>query len=259
MNSCWGGFLSDPSLFDPLLFGISPREATSMDPQHRLLLEVAWETIWDSGRAPESLAGSRTGVYVALSNSDYERLLFADTAAIGPHSCVGGYRSVASGRISFLLDLRGPSLSIDSACSSSLAAVHGACQSLRGGECDLALAGGVTLHLFPGHYVGLAKLGMLAPDGRCRTFDASASGFVPSEGCGMVALKRLADALADGDHVYAVIRGTALNQDGRTNVLTAPNGLAQQRVVRAALENARVLGSDITYVETHGTGTELGD
>ena len=259
MNSCWGGFLTDPGLFDPLLFGISPREASSIDPQHRLLLEVAWETMWDSGRAPESLAGSRTGVYVAMSNSDYERLLFADTGTIGPHSCVGGYRSVASGRISFLLDLRGPSLSIDSACSSSLAAVHTACQSLRAGDCDLALAGGVTLHLFPGHYVGLAKLGMLAPDGRCRTFDASASGFVPSDGCGMVALKRLADALGDGDRIYAVIRGTALNQDGRTNVLTAPNGLAQQAVIRSALQNAKVRASDISYVETHGTGTELGD
>jgi acyl transferase domain-containing protein len=259
MNSCWGGFLTGVDQFDPLLFGISPREASSIDPQQRLLLEVAWETIWDSGRAPESLAGSRTGVFVAMVNSDYEQMLFANDCSIGPHSCTGGYRSVASGRISFLLDLHGPSISMDTACSSSLSVIHGACQSLRTGECDLALAGGVTLHLMPGHYIGLAKLGMLAPEGRCRTFDASANGFVPSEGCGMVALKRLADALSDGDRVYAVIRGTALNQDGRTNVLTAPNGLAQQAVIRAALENAHVRAADITYVETHGTGTELGD
>lgn len=259
MNSCWGGFVSGVDQFDPLLFGISPREAASIDPQQRLLLEVAWETLWDSGHAPDSLAGSRTGVFVGMVNSDYERLLFAETHAIGPHSCSGGYRSVASGRISFLLDLRGPSISLDTACSSSLSSVHWACQSLRMGECDLALAGGVTLHLLPEHYVGLAKLGMLSPHGRSRTFDASADGFVPGEGCGMIALKRLADALADGDAVYAVIRGTALNQDGRTNVLTAPNGLAQQAVIRAALDNAQVRASDIGFVETHGTGTALGD
>jgi len=258
-NSRWGGFLSGQDLFDPLLFGISPREAASIDPQQRLLLEVAWETLWDSGRAPESLAGSRTGVFVAISNSDYERLLFEDIETIGPHACSGGYRSVASGRISFSLDLHGPSISMDTACSSSLSVVHGACQSLRLGECDFALTGGVTLHLLPGHYVGLAKLGMLSPGGRCRTFDASADGFVPSEGCGMVALKRLADALADGDRIYAVIRGSALNQDGRTNVLTAPNGLAQQSVIRAALHNAQVNPADVSFVETHGTGTALGD
>ncbi len=146
MNSCWGGFLPGQDLFDPLLFGISPREASSIDPQQRLLLEVAWETLWDSGRAPESLAGSRTGVFMAMVNSDYERLLFEDARAIGPLSCTGGYRSVASGRISFLLDLRGPSISMDTACSSSLSVVHSACQSLRTGDCDLALAGGVTLH-----------------------------------------------------------------------------------------------------------------
>ena len=258
-NSCWGGFLTGQDLFDPFLFGISPREAISMDPQQRLLLEVAWETLWDSGRAPESLAGSRTGVFVAIQGADYERLMFEDIEAIGPHSCSGGYRSVASGRISFLLDLHGPSISMDTACSSSLSVVHSACQSLRTGECDLALAGGVTLHLLPGHYVGLAKLGMLSPSGRCKVFDASADGFVPSDGCGMLALKRLADALADGDRIYAVIRGTALNQDGRTNVLTAPNGLAQQAVIRAALHNAQVRPSEVTFIETHGTGTALGD
>ncbi len=258
-NGRWGGFVSDPGLFDPVLFGISPREAVNIDPQQRLLLEVAWEAIQDSGRAPESLAGTRTGVFVGISLSDYEHLSFDDAYAINSNSCTGTYHSVASGRISFLLDLRGPSVSIDTACSSSLVAVHSACQSLRSHESDLALAGGVTLHLLPEHYLGLSRLGMLAPDGRCRTFDAKASGFVPSEGCGLVVLKRLSDALADGDRIYAVIRGSATNQDGRTNSLTSPSGLAQREVVLAALRNARVPPSSISYVETHGTGTALGD
>jgi acyl transferase domain-containing protein/NAD(P)-dependent dehydrogenase (short-subunit alcohol dehydrogenase family) len=259
MNSRWGGFVPHVDLFDPVLFGIAPREAASMDPQQRLLLEVMWEAIWNSGRSPQSLSGSRTGVFVAICNSDYERQLFGDAAQIGPQSCAGTYHSIASGRVSFLLDLRGPSISIDTACSSSLTTVHVACQSLRAGECNLALAGGVTLHLLPEHYIGLSKLGMLSPDGRCKTFDSKANGFVPSEGCGVVVLKLLADALRDGDRVYAVIRGTAVNQDGCTNVLTAPNGLAQQEVIRAALENAQVAPANISYVETHGTGTPLGD
>ena len=258
-NGRFGGFVSDPALFDPVLFGISPREAVSIDPQQRLLLEVAWEAIQDSGRAPESLTGSRTGVFAGICLSEYERLLFEDELAVNANTCTGAYHSVASGRISFLLDLRGPSVSIDTACSSSLTAVHAACQSLRSGESDLALAGGVTLHLLPEHYMGLARLGMLAPDGRCKTFDAKGDGFVPSEGCGLVLLKRLSEALAEGDRIYAVIRGAATNQDGRTNSMTSPSGLAQQEVVRAALDNARVSPSSISYVETHGTGTVLGD
>ncbi|HEY2646487.1 MAG TPA: type I polyketide synthase, partial [Candidatus Acidoferrales bacterium] len=259
MNGRWGGFVPGADLFDPVFFGISPREAISIDPQQRLVLEVCWEAMWDSGRAPESLSGSRTGVFMAICGSDYERLLFDDAALIGPQSCSGTYHSIASGRVSFLLNLRGPSISIDTACSSSLVALHLACQSLRAGDCNLALAGGVTLHLRPEHYIGLSKLGMLSPDGRCKAFDSSANGFVPSEGCGVVVLKLLADALRDGDRVYAVVRGTAVNQDGRTNVLTAPNGLAQQEVIRAALQNAQVQPANISYVETHGTGTSLGD
>ncbi|HXE05850.1 MAG TPA: beta-ketoacyl synthase N-terminal-like domain-containing protein, partial [Bryobacteraceae bacterium] len=258
-NTKWGGFLDHPASFDPHLFGIAPREAPSIDPQQRLLLEVAWEAIWDSGRSPESLAGSRAGVFTGITRSDYERLLFEDAHAITANSCTGAYHSVATGRLSYLLDLHGPSVSIDTACSSSLVAVHAACQSLRSGECDLALAGGVNLQLLPEHYVGLAKLGMLAADGRCKTFDASADGFVPSEGCGVIVLKRLSEALADGDRIYAVIRGVATNQDGRTKSLTAPSGLAQQDVVRRALENGRVSPESISYVETHGTGTALGD
>jgi acyl transferase domain-containing protein len=258
-NTRWGGFVPHVDMFDPLLFGIAPREAASMDPQQRLLLEVAWEAFWDSGRAPESLAGSQTGVFVAISGCDYARLLFEDAGTIGSHACAGAYHSIASGRVSYLLDLRGPSISVDTACSSSLVAIHLACQSLRSGNCNLALAGGVNLYLLPEHFVGLAKLGMLSPDGRCKVFDAGANGFVSGEGCGLIVLKPLADALSHGDHIYAVIRGTAVNQDGRTSVLTAPNGLAQQQVIRAALQNARVLPSSIGYVETHGTGTALGD
>jgi acyl transferase domain-containing protein/NADPH-dependent curcumin reductase CurA len=258
-NSRFGGFITGADQFDPLLFGIAPREAASMDPQQRLLLEVAWESLWDAGRSPESLAGSATGIFVAVYNSDYSRLLFEDPAAIGPNTSAGSSHSIASGRLSFLLDLRGPSISIDTACSSSLVAIHLACQSLRAGECNLALAGGVTLHLLPGHYIAMAKLGMLSPEGFCKTFDAAADGFVPGEGCGVIALRPLVDALRDNDHIHAVIRGTAVNQDGRTNVLTAPNGLAQQAVIRAALANAQLPPSAISYVEAHGTGTALGD
>ena len=258
-NGRYGGFVPHVDSFDPLLFGIAPREAVCMDPQQRLLLEVVWEAIWNSGRAPESLAGSAAGVFIAVYNSDYSRLLVENAEAIGPNTTAGGSHSVASGRISFLLDLHGPCLSIDTACSSSLVAVHVACQSLRAGECNIALAGGITLHLLPEHYIAMAKLGMLAPDGRCKTFDSKANGFVPGEGCGVVVLKLLADALKDGDRVYAVIRGTAVNQDGRTNVLTAPNGLAQREVIRGALRNAQVPASSVSYVEAHGTGTALGD
>jgi acyl transferase domain-containing protein/NADPH:quinone reductase-like Zn-dependent oxidoreductase len=258
-NSRYGGFVPHADLFDPLLFGIAPREAVCMDPQQRLLLEVVWEAIWNSGRAPESLAGSAAGVFIAIYNSDYSRLLFENAEAIGPNTTAGGSHSIASGRISFLLDLHGPCLSVDTACSSSLVALHAACQSLRAGECNVALAGGITLHLLPEHYIAMAKLGMLAPDGRCKTFDSKANGFVPGEGCGIVVLKPLVDALKDGDRIYSVIRGTAVNQDGRTNVLTAPNGLAQREVIRAALRNAQIPASSVSYIEAHGTGTALGD
>jgi acyl transferase domain-containing protein/aryl carrier-like protein len=254
-----GGFLDAPELFDPVLFGIAPREASSMDPLQRLLLEVSWEALWDSGIAPHRLAGSRTGVFAAILNSDYSHLLISDRDAINAHTCAGKSDSIASGRISYLLDLRGPSVSLDTACSSSLVAIHLACQSLRTFESNMAIAGGASLNLAPEHLMSLTRMGMLAPDGRCKTFDSRADGFVPGEGCGVVVLKRLSDAFAGGDRVLAVIRGTAVNQDGRTSVLTAPNGLAQQEVIRAALANAGVSPADITYVETHGTGTALGD
>lgn len=259
MNTRWGSFVENVAQFDPAFFGIAPREAAAMDPQQRLILEVTWEALWNAGIAPEQLGGSQTGVFTSVYNADYARMVLADTGDIGPHSCAGASHAIASGRVSYLLDLRGPSMSIDTACSSSLVAVHLACQSLRAGDSRMTIAGGVALHLTPEHWVSLSKLGMLSPDGRCRTFDARANGFVPGEGCGVVVLKRLVDAISDGDNIRAVIRGTAVLQDGRSTVMTAPNGLAQQAVVRAALANGRVAPEQISYVETHGTGTALGD
>ncbi len=259
MNGRWGGFLEGVDQFDPVFFGISPREAALMDPQHRIALEVAWDAIHDSGKAPGQMAGSSTGVFMAIYNTDYSRLLLADENSIGPHTCSGASQSMAPGRISYLLDLHGPSIAVDSACSSSLMAIHLAVQSLRSRDCDTALAGGVSLKLTPEHYLCLSKMSMLSPDGHCHSFDSEANGFVPGEGCGLVVLKRLSDALAAGDRVRAVIRGSAAGQDGRTASLTAPNGLAQQAVVRAALANAHADPGDIEYVEAHGTGTALGD
>ena len=254
-----GGFLSDVDRFDAGFFGITAREAEQLDPQHRLLMEVVWESLWDARLRPEATAGSCSGVFVAVYNNDYFRLQFSHPANINAYTSSGTSHSTAVGRISFLLDWKGPSIAIDTACSSSLVAVHMACHSLRAGECRLAVAGGVSLILAPEELISLTRLGMLASDWRCKTFDSRADGFVPGEGCGIVVLKRLSDALADGDTIRAIIRGTAVNQDGRTTVLTAPNGLAQQVVIRAALANAQVAPTEIGYVEAHGTGTALGD
>ena len=254
-----GGFLEDVDQFDAHFFGIAPREAASMDPQHRLVLETAWEALEDAGIAPTDLAGTQSGVFVGLSNSDYNRLVSADESRIDAYYALGTSFSVASGRLSYLLGLQGPSLAIDTACSSSLVSIHLACQSLRLQECHLALAGGVNLILTPEININLSKARMLAPDGRCKTFDASADGYVRCEGCGIVVLKRLSDAVRDGDRVLAVIRGSAVNQDGRSSGLTAPNGPAQETVIRRALEAAAVQPREIQYVEAHGTGTPLGD
>ena len=245
--------------FDAGYFGISPREAHQVDPQQRLLLEVTWEALWDAGIDPGDLAGSDAGVFAAIYNNDYARLHFQDTSSLTAHAGIGTAHSVAAGRLSFLLNLKGPSLAIDSACSSSLVAIHLACQSLRAQECGMAIVGASSLKLLSDEVLVFSKWGMLASDGRCKTFDASADGFVPGEGSGAVILKRLSDALADGDRVRAVIRGTAVNHDGKTSVLTAPNGLAQEAVIRAALKNAKLQPQDVTYIETHGTGTSLGD
>ena len=261
MNTRWGGFLEQVDQFDASFFGISPREATRMDPQQRLLLEVAWEALEDAGQMTERLAGSQTGVFVGIHShsSDYCWLQFTDPADVDLYTGTGTAHNVITGRLSYLFDLRGPSVAVDTACSSSLVAVHLACQSLRTGECRMALAGGVNLMLSPLFTIAASRMNMMAPDGRCKTFDARADGFVRGEGCGIVVFKRLTDAMADGDNILAVVRGSAMNQDGHTNGLTAPNGLAQQAVIRQALDNAGVSPSQITYVEAHGTGTALGD
>jgi acyl transferase domain-containing protein len=255
----YAAILRDVDLFDPVFFGISPREALQMDPQQRLLLEVVWEALADAGQPVDELSASRTSVFMAVFNSDYAKMQCEDAMRITQHTMAGGARSIAAGRIAFLLDLHGPCVSVDTACSSSLVAIHLACQSLRHGESTMAIVGGASLRLKPQEVVALSKLGMLAPDGRCKAFDASANGFGFGEGCGVVILKRLADALQQNDPIWAVIRGTAINQDGRSNVLTAPNGLAQQALIRDALRNAQVSGAQISLVEAHGTGTSLGD
>jgi acyl transferase domain-containing protein/acyl carrier protein len=259
MNTRWGGFLSRIDQFDSAFFGIAPREAARMDPQQRLLLEVAWEALEDAGQTREGLAGSQTGVFVAVYHSDYAQLQIANPEYIDAYTSLGTAHSIAANRISYLLNLQGPSVTVDTACSASLVAVHLACQSLRNQECSLAIAGGASLIISPEVTISLSKWGFMAPDGRCKTFDSSANGFVRGEGCGVVVLKRLSDALADGDLILAIIRGTAVNQDGRSAGITAPNGLAQQAVIRQALKNALVTPAQVSYIEAHGTGTSLGD
>ena len=255
----YGGFLDNVAGFDATFFGISPLEAKRMDPQQRLLLEVVWETFEHAGLPPASLAGSRCGVFIGVSNDDYSRL--QQQAGLVPdlYAATGQAFSVVANRISYLFDLRGPSIAVDTACSSSLVAVHQARQALLQGECDLALVGGVNLILEGGASLSFAKAGMLAPDGCCKAFDAGANGYVRGEGCGVVLLKRQDDAKRDQDRVLALLRGSAVNQDGRTNGLTAPNGLSQQAVVQAALTQAGIRPGELDYVEAHGTGTRLGD
>ena len=259
MTTRHGAFLADVDQFDAEFFGISPREAASMDPQQRLILEVGWEALENSGRSPSSLGGANAGVYLGIANNDYGRALFAHPELIDAYFSTGNAFSVAAGRLSYLLGLQGPSLAVDTACSSSLIAVHLACQALRLKECDLALAGGVNLILTPEMNINFSKARMMAADGRCKTFDAAADGYVRGEGCAVIVLRRLSDAVKDRDPVLAVVRGSAVNQDGRSGGLTAPNGPAQEAVIRAALANAGIAASAVSYVEAHGTGTPLGD
>ena len=259
MNTRWGGFLEQVDRFDPGFFGISPREAERMDPQQRLILEVAWESLENSGIVPAKLSGTQTGVFVGIGNYDYGRLLAQDLADISAYDGTGNTLCIAANRISYWLNLQGPSVVIETACSSSLAALHFACQSLRLEETNLCLVGGVSLMLSPEPTINYSQARMMASDGRCKTFDARADGYVRGEGCGVVVLKRLSEALQDGDKIQAVIRGSAVNQDGLSNGLTAPNGPSQQRVIRQALKNAGVAPAQISYVEAHGTGTSLGD
>ncbi|ASP22068.1 phenolphthiocerol synthesis polyketide synthase type I Pks15/1 [Antarctobacter heliothermus] len=255
----YGAFIEDVDLFDPEFFGISGAEAASMDPQQRLLLETGWEALEDAGHAPDSFAERALGIFIGMANSDYGRMMLSDIPAIDPYFTSGSSFSVAAGRLSYFLGTTGPAITVDTACSSSLVALHLARRALVAGECDVALAGGVNLMLSPEVHVNFDRAGMLAGDGRCKTFDAAADGYVRGEGCVVLALRRLEDAQADGDRILAVIRGSAVNQDGRSNGLTAPNGRAQEVLIRAALEDAGLTPGDVGYVEAHGTGTSLGD
>nr|AEU11006.1 NpnB [Nostoc sp. 152] len=256
----YGGFVSQLEEFDAQFFGISPREAVSLDPQQRLLLEVSWEALENASINPSQLAGTQSGVFVGISGNDYlQRLWASEATEIDAYQGTGNAHSVAAGRLSYILGLTGPSLAVDTACSSSLVAVHLACQSLRNQESDLAIAGGVNLLLSSEISINLSKARMLAPDGRCKTFDATADGYVRGEGCGVIILKRLSDAIKDKNQILALIRGSAVNQDGRSSGLTAPNGPSQQAVIRQALANSGVEPGEVSYLEAHGTGTSLGD
>ena len=255
------GFVDDIDLFDPLFFGISPREAAAMDPQQRLLLEVSWEAFEHAGRTPSQLSGTKTGVFVGIMGYDYlHRLLQQDPShVVDAYFATGNGASFAAGRLSYIYGLQGPSMTLDTVCSSSLVAVHLACQSLRSKEADLALVGGVNLIVSPETSIALSHMGALAPDGYSKAFDASANGYARGEGCGMVVLARLSDALVNRDNILAVIRGTAVNHDGASGGLTMPNRLSQKALLRRALADAKLPPERVSYVETHGTGTSLGD
>ncbi|XEY26820.1 type I polyketide synthase [Candidatus Uabimicrobium helgolandensis] len=261
MYTKYGGFVENVDSFDAQFFGISPREAVSMDPQHRLFLQVSWEALEDARQISPQLRKSRTGVFVGASTNDYSHYFFGghDSDTIDAYFGTGNSHSAIPGRLSYLLGLQGPSFAVDTACSSSLVALHLACQSLRNKECELALVGGVNLTLVPFTTINFCKARMMAPDGRCKTFDASADGYVRGEGCGAIVLKRLSSAIKDRDRVLAVIQGSAVNQDGASGGLTAPNGPSQESVIVEALNNAGLQPQDIDYVEAHGTGTSLGD
>ncbi len=255
------GLLDDVLRFDAEMFGITPREAECMDPQQRILLEVVWEALENAGMPVDKARGSNAGVFVGLMNQDHSDLLVRhlELDKIAAHMNTGNHESVHAGRLSYAFDFRGPCVTLNTACSSSLVAVHLACQSLRQSECDFAVAGGCNVILAPVTSIAQSQAMMHSKDGLCKAFDASADGYVRAEGCGILVLKRLSKALADNDHIHALIRGSAVNQDGLSQGITAPNGPAQVRVIRSALDNARVNPCDVGYVEAHGTGTKLGD
>ena len=259
MYAVRGGFLEDIDCFDAEFFGIAPREAAMLDPQQRLVHEVAWHALEDAGIAADSLRESHTGIFLGLSNLDYSRAALEDDLRIDAYVGSGNSPSMAAGRLAYTLGVRGPAMTVDTSCSSSLTAVHLAVQSLRAGESDVALAGGVNVILAPQMHIGFSRARMLSPDGRCKTFDAAADGYVRSEGCGVVVLKRLADAVRDGDRVMAVIRGSAVNHDGRSGGLTAPSSRAQAALLREAYARAGVALDAVGMIEAHGTGTSLGD
>ncbi len=259
MNTKWGGFLEQIDQFDPEFFGISPRETQTMDPQQRLLLELAWEALEDAGQPPEELVGQPVGVFIGVCNSDYYELIAQNMNNCTTYVGTGTRHCINANRLSYFFDFQGPSLAIDTACSSSLVAIHLACQSLWRGESTLALTGGINILISPWGSVATSQGGFMAPDGRCKTFDAKADGYVRGEGAGLVLLKPLSQALANGDRIYALVKGSATNQDGFSNGLTAPNPLAQEAVLRAAYQNAGVAPAQVQYIEAHGTGTQLGD
>ena len=256
-----GGFIDGLEQFDPQFFGISPREAPYVDPQHRLLLETAWEAIEDAGLILDFEKGTDLAVFVGISHTDFQVIQGTpwDSSGITSHSSTGSAHSIAANRISYCLNLRGPSIAMDTACSSALTAVHAACEHIRAGRCTSALAGGVTVMITPGGFIGFSQASMLSPEGKCKAFDASADGFVRGEGAGMVLLKRLSDAVRDGDPIRGVILGTAVNQDGHTNGISLPSPEAQARLVREACEDAGISPSAVGFVEAHGTGTAVGD
>ncbi|MER6633005.1 beta-ketoacyl synthase N-terminal-like domain-containing protein [Streptomyces sp. NPDC000987] len=258
-NTTEGGFIADPDAFDNEFFTVSPREAAAMDPQQRLLLQAAWRAVEDAGIPPRTLAGSRTGVFVGIMGNEWAQLHLTDYGNVTAQVGSGNGYCMTANRISYHLDLKGPSLAVDTACSSSLVAVHLAANALLAEECDHALVGGVNVALTPALSIFYTQAGLSAPDGRCKPFSAEADGIGRGEGVGVVVLRRLRDAVADGQRVYAVIRGTAVNQDGRSNGLTAPNRWAQQEVLGAAYRRAGVEPSDVVFTEAHGTGTALGD
>ncbi len=255
-----GGFLDSLKEFDHEFFTISPREALQMDPQQRILLEVSWQALENAHINSHKLKGSKTGVFTGVTTNDYLRLIHqGGEKNIDSHTATGNSLNVISGRLAYFLGLEGPAITVDTACSSSLVSIHLACQSLRTNECELALASGVNIILTPEGHIATSKARMLAPDGRCKTFDARADGYVRSEGCGVVVLKKLSRALEDNDRIWGIIRGSAVNQDGASSGLTVPNGLAQRKLLHSALRNAGVRSDQVSYIEAHGTGTSLGD
>ncbi|PSL44996.1 amino acid adenylation domain-containing protein, partial [Chitinophaga niastensis] len=262
MYTRYGGFIEQVDQFDPSFFGVSPKEADWMDPQQRLLLEVCWEALENAKLRPSDLRGSNSGVFIGVGTDDYQHLVHnsVDVSQLeNAFNILGIERSIAAGRIAYMLDFHGPVVQLDTACSSSLLSVHQACQNILLGECSLALAGGVNLMLSPDTTIRLCRMKALSPSGLCKTFDDNADGYVRGEGCGVVVLKRFSDALADGDNILATITGSAANHDGLSNGLTAPNGIAQQHVIEKALANAGISADKVQYVEAHGTGTPLGD
>ncbi|PSB10269.1 polyketide synthase [Pleurocapsa sp. CCALA 161] len=260
IGTSYGGFVAHLKEFDPSFFRIAPKEAVSIDPQQRLLLEVSWSALENAAISADRVQGSQTGVFIGIAAVDYwHQLLSRNNAEIDAYLTTGNTHSLASGRISHFFNFTGSSISLDTACSSSLVAVHLAIKSLRDRECNMALAGGVNRLISPKISLNFAQAKMLSPDGKCKTFDESANGFVRSEGCGMVVLKRLSDAIADQDNIRAILLGSATNQDGRTSSITTPSSLSQQAVIKQALVNSKVTASQVSYLETHGTGTALGD